>query len=333
MEPTPHDAFARAIFGDPRHAAAELQALLPAVWRDAIDWESLVPLEGTVVDEELHRRCADLLFTARRSDGAEALLLFLIEHQSSLDRRMPLRLLGYQTRILERWAVEHPEADRLPALLVLLIHQGPQPWPWPASFAAAMGSALPEAAGVPAPLDFGFLLDDLSRCSDAELLDRGEDAIAKLALVALRRGRDGEGLVARIADALGALADDLRGPSVGPALERLARYVCLASEEPAAAVRRLIVAAVAPEVRRPFMNLADALRAEGKALGKAEGKAEGKAAGELLALRSMLRLQLTERFGSEAERQGARIDGADAATLREWLRRFATASTLAAVFG
>lgn len=318
MEPTPHDALFRAIFGQPLHAAAELQAVLPREWAAAIDWKSLKARDGTLVDDELRRRCADLLFEARRVDGEPALLLFLLEHQSTADRRMPLRLLSYQTRILERWAAEQPAAPRLPTVLSLLLHQGAKAWPWPRTFAGALGGvSLPTVAGTPAPLDFGFFLDDLASQSDAQLLARGEDAVVKLTLLALRHGRAGERLVELLIGAFDSLANDLRGPGAAKALEMLARYVCHASPEPAAAMRRVAAATLPDYVRSPFMTLADNLRAEGRA------------AGELRALREMLGELLAERFGSIDGAATAALDGADAGTLRRWIRKFVRANSVA----
>ncbi|MBL8842130.1 MAG: Rpn family recombination-promoting nuclease/putative transposase [Planctomycetes bacterium] len=322
MEPTPHDALFRAIFSQPRHAEAELRAALPREWAAAIEWGTLTLRDGTLVDDELRRRTADLLFEARRHDGEPTLLLFLMEHQSTSDRRMALRLLGYQTRILERWAVEQPDARRLPTVLSLLLHQGAKPWPWPATFAGSIGGTpLPLVAGTPAPLDFGFFLDDLATQSDAQLLVRGEDAVVKLTLLALRHGRAGERLVELLIGAFEALANDLRGSGAAKALEMLARYVCNASPEPATALRRVAAAALPHHVRSPFMTLADNLRAE--------GRAEGRAAGELRALREMLGELLAERFGPLDGAAIGALDGADAGTLRRWIRQFVRANSVA----
>lgn len=180
---------------------------------------------------------------------------------------------------------------------------------------------MPLVAGTPAPLDFGFFLDDLATQSDAQLLARGEDAVVKLTLLALRHGRAGERLVELLIGAFEALANDLRGPGAAKALEMLARYVCNASPEPAAALRRVAAAALPDYVRSPFMTLADNLRAE--------GRAEGRAAGELRALREMLGELLVERFGPLDETAHATLDGADAGTLRRWIRQFVRANSVA----
>ncbi len=62
MTSKPHDALFRAIFGLPCHAAAELRAVLPAAVVAELDLETLTPLDGSFVDEEL-RAAAKVLKT------------------------------------------------------------------------------------------------------------------------------------------------------------------------------------------------------------------------------------------------------------------------------
>jgi hypothetical protein len=79
---TLHDAFFKQVFGDPALAAAELQAVIPAL-ADHVDWPSLTPAPSNVVNAVFQQRVGDLVFHARLAAGGEALLWFLIEHQSS----------------------------------------------------------------------------------------------------------------------------------------------------------------------------------------------------------------------------------------------------------
>jgi len=325
VNPTPHDALVRAIFGQPQHAAAELGEVLPASVAAGLDLRSLQPVDATFLDDELRETAADLVFAARFRDGSPARLLFLIEHQSTLDRRLPLRLLAYQTRLLEEWDQQHGPGADLPGIVALLIHQGRRPWSLGTSFQAATRSrAAAQRCGGLRLLDFDFLVDDLATFSDAQLLARGRDVIAKLTWFALRHGRDGKGVIDRMIGAFQALERDLRGPGVVPALVRLARYVCDVSEEPPAAVRRMLAAAVPPEARSPFMKLSEALRAEGRVEGRVEGRTEAR--------REDLLEQLEIRFGVVAEDVRRRIGTATDGELRGWLRRVVVASTLGGVF-
>lgn len=74
-----------------------------------------------------------------------------------------------------------------------------------------------------------------------------------------------------------------------------------------------------------IMGTAERLRNEGYARGKAEGKAEGKA-------QTLIRL-VRRRFGPASEQVIARIEGARAAELDQWIDRVLDARSLAELFG
>lgn len=156
--------------------------------------------------------------------------------------------------------------------------------------------------------------------SDAPLLSRGHDVIARLNWFALRHGREDGAVIERMIGALRALAADLRGPAVVPALARLARYVCDVSDEPPAAVHRVLAAAVPIEARSPFMKLSDALRAEGRTEGRTQ------------AFRENLLEQLAIRFGAVDDAVRKRVEEAGCDRLQGWLRRVVVATTVEAVF-
>jgi len=123
---TPHDALLCGVFGDPQQGFAQLQAMLPVGLRELLEPGSLVPQSGTFIDGRLAARQCDLLFEALVR-GAETLLYLLFEHQSSVDERMPARLLRYLVRIWECWEREHPAQVTLPPILPLVLYHGPLP--------------------------------------------------------------------------------------------------------------------------------------------------------------------------------------------------------------
>ena len=154
----PHDALFRRVFSEPAQAAALLRESLPAAVRDRFDWNSLRRLPGTFVDERLRRTESDLLFEVDRPGGAApARLYILIEHQSSPDPFMALRLLRYCTSVLEAAVREAPGRKRVPAVLPVVFHQGRRPWPYPTSLDGLFGESARDLAWGPR-LDF-LLLD------------------------------------------------------------------------------------------------------------------------------------------------------------------------------
>ncbi len=245
-----------------------------------------------------------------------------MQHQSTPDERMPRRLLSYATRIWERHDAESPSA-RPPLIVPVLIHQGPRPWPWSTRFRdRCAGDAALRDSLVPHLIDFEFVLDDLGAQSDEELFGRAMSAIGRLTLIALRNGRIEIGLADLVARFLRALHDDLRGPSVVPALSQLISYVLAVGEGKPRQVRATLAAALPDEHRSDVMTTADMLRAEGRAEGKAEGKAEGLIEGWRASLLGLVEA----RFGAISPEARERIAAAKLAQLRRWQRRVLSAS-------
>jgi predicted transposase YdaD len=122
-----HDTLFKHVFSDPDNAAAELRAVLPARIARAVDWSTLRLEPGSFVDSDLAERHCDLLFSADLA-GRRAYLYFLFEHRSKPDPWMPLRLAGYVLRIWEDVRRREPERQRLPVVIPVVLHHGPQGW-------------------------------------------------------------------------------------------------------------------------------------------------------------------------------------------------------------
>ena len=192
-----HDRFVRYTFSQPERAAAELRAALPAHVVSAVDWSSLQRESGSVVDPELKQTETDLLFTARLGTGHPLLLYVLLEHQSTVDRWMVLRMLRYVVRLVEHCRQEHPESEKLPVILPLVMYHG-EDGAWTAARRVEDLFALPGEAQeererwralVPR---FEYLLDDLTAEREAALSARPGPPLARLAWLVLRYGRTGE---------------------------------------------------------------------------------------------------------------------------------------------
>jgi len=188
---TPHDRLFHHVFSDRSQAAGELRSMLPAELRAElsrrIDWRTLRTVSGTFVDEALTERRSDLLFTARLGDG-EILLYLLLEHQSTADELMPLRLLRYMVRIWDEYLQNHSGVKRLPPIVPLAVHHSQQGWRAARSFREIVdltGNA-PEAIWRHLP-HFELLIDDLSAERDEALRQRVLlPALARLTLLCLK---------------------------------------------------------------------------------------------------------------------------------------------------
>jgi len=248
----PHDLFARYTFGHPERAAAELRAVLPAHVVSEVDWSSLRREPVSVVDPELRETESDLLFTARLRSGQPLLLYLLLEHQSSVDRWMALRMLRYVVRQLERWRQENSGSRVLPLIVPLVMYHGPN-GTWTAPRRVEDLFELPEGeaerqrwrALVPR---FEYLLDDLTAEREEALSARPGPPLARLAWLVLRYGRTGE-LARKLPDWVALFAQVQAGPEGAEHLVVVIRYLLWTEDKDVHAAARQVLHSLVDEQR------------------------------------------------------------------------------------
>jgi predicted transposase/invertase (TIGR01784 family) len=92
-----------AVLRDVSEASSFLQAHLAEDVSQALHWSTLTLREGSFVDEDLRGSEADLLYEIEHVAGEESVWVYvLLEHQSTPDRWMRLRLLKYCCRIWDQ---------------------------------------------------------------------------------------------------------------------------------------------------------------------------------------------------------------------------------------
>jgi predicted transposase YdaD len=317
MTGNPHDHLVRSIFGRPDRAAAELRAVLPPALLARVDLDTLTPVPGTFVDAKLRDREADLLFTVRGRTGGEWLVYVLLEHQSSVDPWIPLRLLEYQLRIWGRWRSDHPEAARLPRIVPVVLYHGERAWTGSTQFEDLLeelsGADAAELRGLTA--DFRFLLDDLTRSSDDQLRGRALDAASLLTLLMLKHARSADDLRERLLSWASLMSQVVRAPGGREALALVLRYLSIVSER----------------VGRTFVNeqfvsaLEDVATKEATMTLAEEWMQEGK--------RKLLVRLLQSRFGELPQRAIERLNEATEERIDEWAVGLFDAETLDEALG
>ncbi len=331
MTTRPHDALFRSAFEHPEAAAAELRHVLPRELVEAIDFTTLRLEPGSFVDPHLADRHTDLLFSTSIA-GRPAHVYLLLEHQSTPDPRMPLRLLVYMVRIWERWTDTNPEDPLPPIIPVVVMHPTHGP-PMPTrlhDLVAPPPASIPGLAhSVP---DFRITIDDISFATDGELRSRSLAAFPMLALSLLRDGRDEASLFANLETWAAAYAAVAAAPSGIHAFERLMRYVELRLSDEQLATFHARLIELAPTTESMVMRYSERLIAEGEAKGEAKGEARGLLQGRLETQRDILRRLLARRFGTLDLSTLARVDTAESAELEVWLDRIVLAADLDAVF-
>jgi len=312
----PHDALFKAAFEDPEHAAALVRPLLPTAVSAAIAWDSMTLQVGSFVDPELADHHTDLLFSVRLHGGGDALLYLLLEHQSTSDRDMPLRVLVYEVRIWERFRKEHPGGP-LPPILPVVVSHAPDGWTVARSFEELFDPNVFTIPGVAALVPrFSLLIEDLHDRSDDDLKAWALAAFPMLALWALRDGRYADRFRESSGDWVAALVEAWRAPRGIQALTQLMRYFALVTDPLPFEVFRARIRELLPGTEEITMTFAEQMRREGRAQERAE----------------VLRKQLALKFGAIDPEHEARIMGSTPEALDRYLERVLSAPTLASVF-
>ncbi|WNG53628.1 transposase [Archangium gephyra] len=334
----PHDLFARYTFGHPERAAAELRAVLPAHVVSEVDWSSLRREPVSVVDPELRETESDLLFTASLCTGQPLLLYVLLEHQSSVDPWMALRMLRYVVRQVERWRQEHPERTRLPVIIPLVMYHGPDgAWTAPRRveelFELPAGEVDREQWRALVPR-FEYLLDDLTAEREEALRARSGPPLAQLAWLVLRYGRTEE-LARELPDWVALFAQVQAAPEGAEHLVVVIRYLLWVGKDAAvhAAARQVLHSVLDAQRAEELMGTwAEEMLEKGRVRGRQEGREEGREAGLQHGLSVGILRILTARGVpvDEAARQRI-LTCTDMATLDRWFDRALNATTLSDV--
>lgn len=264
----PHDAFAKAIFAQPERATALFQQHLPPALVQRIDWQTLRLMPTAFVRKELAQTQSDLLFSVQAS-GRELRLYLLLEHQSTPDPWMPLRLLEYMVEVLRehRTKVGQP----LPIVVPFVLNQGPEAWTISTRFAAMYGELGDlDAALRPFLLTFEYVLLDLTR-ADPGAEER--DVANRVVLQLMKLARTNQ-----LLSFFTWLAQEARRANFSEAEELLrlcllyAYNVDVNLDLPEIADKLLHV----PSLREDAMTLAQKLRQEGRIEGQERGEWIGK---------------------------------------------------------
>ena len=275
----PNDAFFKEMFSDPPRAIAFFQSHLPPAIVTQVDWPSLKVLPSSFIKSGLQQVSADLLFNVKIG-GKDALFYLLLEHQSTVDPTMPLRMLGYVAEILFKHHKEH--GLPLPPVLPFVFHQGPERWNVSTAFEDLFD--LPDglaSALLPYLPKFHHALLDLTRYDPTQ----DEDASDLQLIFQLMK-------FARMKQVLRYFewhaAKDFQISEI--LLGRFLLYALHAdSDLDVEQIYRSLTSN--PELQKSTMSVAEKLIAKGRSEGRSEGRVEGRSEGYWIG-----RIQSLEEF-------------------------------------
>lgn len=302
-----------------------LEALLKMVagqLADALDFARVTQVNRSFISEELRTQESDMIFRIpfRDPTGAceEVMVYLLIEHQSTVDRSMGLRLLSYMTHIWIEERREWQEAKRpqgewrLTPIVPIVFYTGTGEWKAPISLTALMD--IPEVLTRFVPT-FDTLLLDVN-ATDPEQLTQNGDPLGWL-LTILRHEKSEMPVIRQaLLDILQGLTDRQHHPS--DQYNRAVIYLLLfiLHRRDAKDHQDLLQILVEDHTHnREIVNMAESIiqisEQRGEQRGHQQGKAEGIVEGKREAVLQLLRLQFQDVPESIAQRIAA-IDSVSA---------------------
>ncbi len=331
---TPHDRLARRVFGRPEAAAIVLRRVLPESLLAWLDLSRISVGSTTFVDPRLGTRQSDLFYSVGIRGSTHHLTVFVaLEHQSSPDPMLPLRMFWYVARIWERYvASTTPRPRHIPLVLPIVMVQRGSKWNGPTRLSEMFDLPDTLRRDLAMPIELELWVDDLGE----SVLDDPVAGPEVLALVELTRAllfgyHHPEALTPERIEQLAPLFDTVLEHDPRDA-EALWVYVVsvFAEDSP---VRAMLVRAVGKENRAMCATIKEAWFAEGVAEGVAKGMSRGMERGVTRGLATAVLQVLEHRrlWASAAQRQRI-LATKEESTLERWLNRALTVESIEQVF-
>lgn len=319
-----HDALFRYVFGNPVHAAAVLQVILPPGVARHIDWGNLQPVHASMVGDAGKQMHGDLVFQALLADGRVAYLWLLFEHQSTSDHWMSWRMSGMTFEILRGWRRQHRAARSLPAILPVVLYHGPRPWSAPTSLLELTDLSDQARADLAGHLlSFRFVLHDLRTVPDEDLDNPLLDPVPRLVLGNMKYCKS-----ERLTRFYLSHAEDVRQLLTSEHGRRTLYFLFDYTESvhpflDRATLVRLLAPVVGPEIESIMLTYEELveLKAEQRAYERLSKQFTERVTERLETQRGQLLRLLTWRFGALPDAVAERVAGAGAEDLDRWFDR------------
>ena len=117
-----HDAFVKKVLENPTTAGGFLEEFLPIDIKKKLNLKKIRVEKETYVEDSLKTKLSDMVYAVEmKGEEEEAFVYCLVEHQSSPDYWISLRLWKYTLLLLERH-MKHKE--KLPVVVPLVLYNG-----------------------------------------------------------------------------------------------------------------------------------------------------------------------------------------------------------------
>jgi len=161
---SPHDRYIRSVFTNPKVVREFFEANLPDKVKAAIDLNNIEPQKESFINDKLKQQISDILF-ATKFNNEDGYLYVLLEHASTPDRMLPLRLVKYLSAIVDQH-LKKSENNKLPIIYPMVLYSGQKPFPYSTDLFELYGANKDLAREI---MGRPYKLVDLTQASDEEL--------------------------------------------------------------------------------------------------------------------------------------------------------------------
>ena len=171
-----HDSYIRRMLSDLEVAKSLMKSHLPSDIVKRVDWESLQLTNKSFVSEELQQFHSDIIYKCT-IDKSQGYIYHLVEHQSSPDEWLPLRMLEYNVLLMRQHIEEGNK--KLPIIINTCIYAGKKS-PYP--YSNDIYDCFEDVELAKERMFKPFHLTDLTILSQEELLKEGSAGLVKVLL-------------------------------------------------------------------------------------------------------------------------------------------------------
>lgn len=161
----PTDKFFKRAFKELRVVREFLEQHLTSDILAGLNLDTLHIEKNTYVSEEFRHLETDLVYSVQYKEQP-AYFYILCEMQSNVDRRMPIRLMGYLQQFYDLYNKQHPKV-LLPLIFPIVIYAGEKPWNAPLGFFEMFGENSSRAKAI---LTKPALFVDIHRLEDDKIM-------------------------------------------------------------------------------------------------------------------------------------------------------------------
>jgi len=131
------------LFSNPLFVRSLLENFVQEDFAQHLDFSSMEPYKTKFVTEAFASRESDVIWKVRFRDR-DLYLFLLIEFQSTVDRRMPIRLLRYIAEFYDSLPAR-PRGVKYPAVFPIVLYNGSSPWTAKTDISALIELTIPSA--------------------------------------------------------------------------------------------------------------------------------------------------------------------------------------------